>query len=248
MSATRILWRRDVRASYASLTGYLMLAVWLAASGWSFTQAVRRGEGGFVPLAALWAQVQAAWLPLLCAAATMRSFAAERSAGTLETLLTAPVREREVVFAKYAAALSSVGVGLLLTLTAPLLVLPRLAPALAGGVPFGPLAAGGLALLLQAALWTALGLLFSLVCRQQLLAAALTLLGAVALPNVLVTAGRFWSPLAAVSAAGFPSAGLAANMSVGLFELAPIISHAAATACLLFLSVRLLETRHFRTR
>jgi ABC-2 type transport system permease protein len=248
MSAVRILWRREVRATFGALTGHVMLAVWLAGSGWSFVLAVRNGEGGFLPLAVLWAQVQAVWLPLLCAAATMRSFAAERAAGTLETLLTAPVREREVVFAKYAAALTSVGTGLLLALVGPLLLLPHLAPALADGVSLVPLAAGCLALLLQAALWTAVGILFSLVCRQQVLAAALTLLAAAALPNVLASAGRFWPPLSALSAAGLPPPRLAADMASGFFALAPLVCHVAATACLLFLAIRLLETRHFRTR
>lgn len=248
MSATFILWRREVRATFSTLTGYAILAVWLVVSGWWFVLAVRRGEGGYAPLAVLWSQAQAVWLPVLCAASTMRRFAAERSAGTLETLLTAPVSEREVVSAKFAAALTGAGAGLLLALVGPLLVLPRLAPDLAGGISLAPLAAGCLALLLQAALWTALGTLCALVCRQQVMAAALTLLIAGALSRLPLMAGRFWQPLTALSAAGLPPERLAGDMAAGFLALAPIVCHLAATACLLFLTVRLLETRHFRTR
>jgi len=250
MSAGFTLWRREARAFFTSLTGYAMLAAWAMASGWGYVEALRQGEGGFTPLAVFWSQSQALWLPVLCAAATMRRFGAERSAGTLETLLTAPVRESDVVAAKYAAAMTVVGAGLLLSLTAPLLVLPWQAPALAhaGGVPLAPLVAGAAALLLQAALWTSLGLLFSLLCRQQALAAALTLLTAAVLPNMPAAASRFWPPLAVFAAAGFPPSRLAADMTTGLFSFAPLVCHLAATACVLFLTVRLLETRHFRTR
>lgn len=248
MSATIILWQREVRTTFTRLTGYAMLAVWLLASGWSFVLSVRHGEGGFMSLAVLWTQTQTIWLPVLCAAATMRRFSSERTAGTLETLLTAPLREREVVVAKYAAALTMAGVGLLLSLIGPLLVLPHLAPALAGGVPLTPLAVGSLALLLQAAFWTALGIFFALICRQQILAAALTLLMALALPDILTLNERLWRPLAVLSVAGLPPSRMSVDMAGGFFALAPMICHVAATAGLLFLAIRLLETRHFRTR
>jgi hypothetical protein len=38
------------------------------------------------------------------------------------------------------------------------------------------------------------------------------------------------------------------EMTAGLFSPTPIICHLAATACFLFLSVRLLESRRFCTR
>ena len=44
-------------------------------------------------------------LILLCPAMTMRLFAEERRAGTIETLLTAPVDSAGVVLGKFAAAL-----------------------------------------------------------------------------------------------------------------------------------------------
>jgi hypothetical protein len=80
------------------------------------------------------------------------------------------------------------------------------------------------------------------------MAAALTLLIAGALSRLPLMAGRFWQPLTALSAAGLPPERLAGDMAAGFLALAPIVCHLAATACLLFLTVRLLETRHFRTR
>ena len=60
------------------------------------------------------------WMPLLLiflvAALTMRSWAEERRAGTLESLLTAPLAPLALVMGKFLAALGLVALALLLTL------------------------------------------------------------------------------------------------------------------------------------
>lgn len=250
MSATYIIWRRETRSIFTSFAIYAKLSVWLMAFGWHYMQTLRYGEGDFTPLAIFWTQSMALWLPALCAAATMRRFAGESESGTLETLLTAPVNEVEIVSAKFWASMTVVVVGLLLSLIGPLIVLPRLAPALLNDSysQLLPILAGTLALLLQATLWVAIGLWFSLFCQHAVLSAGLTLIVTLILPNIPAIAGRIWTPMTMFTAAGLPSIRMAGDMTSGLFATAPLICHLAALGCTLFLTVRLLESRYFKNR
>src|SRR5207302_671212 len=53
---------------------------------------------------------------------TMRLFAEERTSGTIELLLTYPVRDGAVLIGKYFAALALYGILLVLTLVYPVLI------------------------------------------------------------------------------------------------------------------------------
>ena len=103
-------------------------------------------------------------IPLL----TMRSFAEERRLGTLELLWTYPLRDSQIVVAKFGACLAVVTLMLLATLVYPL-VLGRLYP-----VDAGPLLAGYLGLWLLAAACVACGLFLSSLTDSQLVAGAAT--------------------------------------------------------------------------
>lgn len=112
------------------------------------------------------------WLPLLLiflvAALTMRSWAEERSAGTLESLLTAPVRPIELVFGKFFASLSLVSIALLLTLPLPVTV------SLLGPLDWGPVIGGYVATIFLAAAYVAIGLYMSVRTDNSIVALILT--------------------------------------------------------------------------
>lgn len=107
----RLLWillKKELRAFFVSPVAYVVLALVMVLSGYSFRAALsilERGpsEGSIVQ----WMfQPNWFWLsyffvfPLL----TMRLFAEEKKMGTLETLFTTPVRAWQVVLSKYLAA------------------------------------------------------------------------------------------------------------------------------------------------
>jgi len=246
MTAAGVLFRREARAAFASVAFYVQTAAFLAASGWSLVEALRRGEGGFAQVPELWAGGVAFWLPFLAALATMRSFSAERASGTLETLLTAPIREAQVVRGKFQAALLVGLAGLALAVVAPAVALPRLSPLLAGGVSAGALAAGCAVLAVQLALWTAVGIFFSLVWQQQAAAAACSLFACLVAPRALEAALGAWFPSVAIAAAGFSAAGWAAEAATGLMALAPLVCHGVMVWGFLFLTTLLLEARQIR--
>src|SRR5712692_2845770 len=109
MLATLSLIRREFTAYFLSPIAYVVLAVFLFVTGHLFyltlTLLTAHGSQGIeYPMQMMLGDVQF-WLvflfipPLL----TMRLFAEERGSGTLEMLLTAPLRDWQVVLSKYVA-------------------------------------------------------------------------------------------------------------------------------------------------
>lgn len=103
-------------------------------------------------------------MPLL----TMRLFAEERRSGTIELLLTYPVRDGAVLMGKYLAALAMYGVMLAVTLVYPALVLYF------ARVEWGVLATGYLGLLLMGATFLAVGIFASSLTENQIVASVIT--------------------------------------------------------------------------
>lgn len=99
---------------------------------------------------------------------TMRLFAEERRAGTLETLLTAPLSVVEIVLGKYLAALCTY-VLLWLPTVLYLIILQR-----SGALDWRVAAAGYLGVVLVGAGYLAIGLLASAVTNSQFLALVVT--------------------------------------------------------------------------
>ncbi len=108
----RSLVRREFAAYFASPIAYVVLVVFLAVTGvlfaLTFDLLTTTGpEGTEWPMQTLFARLEF-WLvflvipPLL----TMRLLAEERSSGTLEVLMTAPLRDWQVVLGKYLACLA----------------------------------------------------------------------------------------------------------------------------------------------
>jgi ABC-type transport system involved in multi-copper enzyme maturation permease subunit len=108
----RSLVRREFAAYFLSPIGYVVLVVFLAVTGHLFAQTLglltaTGPKGTEWPMQTMFAD-ERFWLvflfipPLL----TMRLFAEERGSGTLEMLMTAPLRDWQVVLAKYFACLA----------------------------------------------------------------------------------------------------------------------------------------------
>ena len=114
------------------------------------------------------------WMPILLifltAAVTMRLWAEERRAGTLEFLLTSPVSPWALVFGKFLACLALVGISLLLTLPLPITV------SFMGPLDWGPVLGGYVATLFLAAAYIAVGLFVSGKSENQIVSLIATVL------------------------------------------------------------------------
>ncbi len=105
------------------------------------------------------------FIPLL----TMRSFAEERRTGSLELMLSQPLRGSDLLLGKYLGALLSLGICL------SILLVHGVVLAIVSRPDWGAAFAGLIGLLLLGALAAAVGILLSVLSRSQVEAAVLSL-------------------------------------------------------------------------
>ncbi len=119
------------------------------------------------------------WLPILfllfVPGLTMRVWAEERKLGTLELLMTFPVTVMQLVLGKFLACVAYLALVLVLTVGVPLTL------AAYGKLDWAPVIAGYMASLLFGSAFVAVGMFWSSVTREQIVALLLTLVTLVVL-------------------------------------------------------------------
>lgn len=112
------LFKKEIRAFLSSLIGYIAISVFLLLVGlflWILPTGSNILNNGYAGLDALFSL--APWVFLfLIPAITMRSFADEKKAGTIEFLLTKPLTDLQIILAKYFASVTLVLFSLLPTM------------------------------------------------------------------------------------------------------------------------------------
>lgn len=157
---------KETKALFTSPIAYALIAVFLLLMGYTFTAYL------FISRTATLIQsiFQASILLLLIVPViTMRLFAEERRNGTLELLLSSPVREIEIVLAKFLASMSVIVAMLALTLSYPITL------QILGNPDWGPVYSGYLGLVLLAGALVAIGLAISALTANQIVAATVSL-------------------------------------------------------------------------
>src|ERR1017187_5945531 len=112
------LLKKEIRSFLSSLIGYITIGVFLLVIGlflWVLQTDSNILENGYANIDGLF--IMAPWVFLfLIPAITMRSFADEKKAGTIELLLTRPLTDLQIILAKYFASVTLVLFSLLPTL------------------------------------------------------------------------------------------------------------------------------------
>ena len=110
--------QKEIRSFFGSIIGYLVILVYLLINGvflWLFPGNFNILDGGYASLGNLF--TISPWVFLfLIPALSMRLFADEKKAGTLEILLTKPLSDLQIILAKYVAGLFLLLLALLPTL------------------------------------------------------------------------------------------------------------------------------------
>jgi len=232
------LTQRELAASFFSPVAYIVAAVFLVATGYLFmTYTLVPGEEATLrPLLVYMAQILIFAIPLL----TMRTLADEFATGTIETLMTAPVTDTEVVLSKFLGAMVFY-VALLLTTILHVFILYRY-----GASGFGVIFWGYVGMLLLGALYVSVGVFASALTRHQLIAAiiatgilAVLTLGVQGLS--ILRGGAWRSVLGYVDVLRHFE-----DFSKGIVDSRAIIFFLSFTAFFLFLSVKVLESRRWR--
>ncbi|MBI2918396.1 MAG: ABC transporter permease subunit [Chloroflexi bacterium] len=226
--------KREVRTYFTSPIAYVVTAVFLVVTGYFFAadlltrqMANLRGflsPGSFVLLLVT---------PLL----TMRLFAEEQKLGTLELLLTNPVRDIEVVMGKYLGSLFTLLVMLVLTLYYPLLL------RMFGDPDLGPILTGYLGLFLLGSAMIAVGLLASSVTANQIVAAVLGL-GILILLWVVGSVGTAGALGSLLDYVALPRH--FTDFTLGVIDTKSVVYYLSVAAAFVFLTARSLEMRRWR--
>lgn len=112
------LLKKEIRSFLSSLIGYVVVAVFLLINGlflWVFPLDFNILNFGYAGLDSLFMLSPIVFL-FLIPAITMRSFSDEKKGGTIELLLTKPLSDFQIVFAKFLAGLLLMFISLLPTL------------------------------------------------------------------------------------------------------------------------------------
>jgi ABC-2 type transport system permease protein len=113
-----ILLKKEVSGFLSSLTGYIVIIIFLIITGlflWVLPLDFNILDFGYANLDSLFMLTPFVFL-FLIPAITMRMFSDEKKSGTIETLLTQPLTDTQIILAKYFAGLSLVIFSLLPTL------------------------------------------------------------------------------------------------------------------------------------
>jgi ABC-2 type transport system permease protein len=237
------IWRREMAASFLSPAAYVTMVVFFGLTGLIFWDAVKANVGTDEPPSAMLFAGVIFCLTILVTVVSMRLFAEEKRSGTLETLMTAPVTEAEVVLGKYAGALTFVLFSAAVPL-AYLFVLRALNPGMAH-LDRGALAGGCLITALLASFTLSVGLLVSLMTRNQI-AAAITCFCAIWLVLLAGSVGALAPPARAQIGQYLAAVNHIQDFSRGSVDTRPIVLYVSGTALMLFAAVRVLESARWR--
>lgn len=156
-----IIMKRELKSYFTSPVAYIVTALFLIIAGilfyssfFLYDRAELRRFFSSLPLL----------LSFFIPALTMRIFAEERRVGSIETLMTLPVTELDVVTGKYLASFIST-----LIMLAPTLfyILPTV---IFGSPDFGPIVGGYLGAVFLCASYTAIGVFATSVTKNQIIA------------------------------------------------------------------------------
>jgi len=215
----KAIFKREFKGYFSSPLGYIFIVIFLLASGWL---TLSRDFGRFLELRQASLDAFFAYIPwlfvVLVPAVAMRLWAEERKTGTVELLFTLPVTLEASYLGKFLAGWTFLGFSLLLS--APLVwQVERL-----GDPDWGTIVTGYLGCLLLAAAYLAIGMLFSAMTKNQVVAfilgtAATVVFLIIGLPQSLETIGNLFGGYAEQMVLSLSLADHFDTLTRGLLEL-----------------------------
>ncbi len=159
------IFKREFKSYFASPLGYIFVVIFLVGTGFL---TVSRDFGRFLELRQASLDPFFQFVPwimvILVPAVAMRLWAEERKSGTIELLLTLPITLEASYMGKFLAGWSFLAFSLLLTTPVAIIV------AWLGDPDWGTIFSGYLACVLLAGAFLAIGMLFSAMTKNQVVA------------------------------------------------------------------------------
>ena len=238
-----IVARREFRHYFVSPIAYAVALFLFVVLGILFYVNISFGlqTGQFTPDGRLVMGPMVTLLLLTVPFLTMRLIAEESATGTIELLLTAPIRDWELVLGKWLGAMGFIGLLLALTWIYPVLLHRMTTP----GIDQGVLVAAYLGVFLMVGAIVAIGVMVSAFFRNSLAAGFTTL----ALILILWVIGGLASGASGSSEiVRFLSFGdhLFDNLFQGVVDLGDVLYYVSLTVLSLFVGSQIVESRRWR--
>lgn len=231
--------KRELGSFFKSPIGYVVVPVYLLLSGlWFFVVGQNVFAGGQASMELFFGRMPLLFA-IICPAIAMRLLAEERGSGTIELLLTMPVRDSSVVIGKYLGALAILAITLLLTVPYAITV------AAVGPLDLGPVIAGYLGALLLGGMYLAIGLVASTATKNQIIALIVAVVICLALHFAADAIFAVPRSVARVIIAMSPTYHFE-QLSRGVIELRDVVYYLSIIGVLLVVSVQILESRKWR--
>ena len=228
--------KKELRTFFDSHIAYIVITVFLLICGWFFfsdlflvNQASMRNLFGIIPFIFMF------FVP----AVTMRLISEEKRSGTIEVLVTFPVRDHEIILGKFLAGLILIVVAVLLTLVYAITLSGI------GDFDFGSVVSGYIGLIFLGAAYLSIGIFTSSLTQNQIVAFITSFVIIFAL--FMLDKVLMFMPTLLASFLEYLSASYHfSNISRGVIDSRDVIYYLSLIFFFLFLAVRALENRKWR--
>ena len=245
-----VLLNREIKSFFYSPIAFVVLFFFLILTGFNFyvgVQLLNRGPGDLTVVEAIFNTVLF-WIGylLIFPLITMRTFSEEFKMGTIETLMTAPVRDWQVVLSKYFACLF-----FYLVLWLPTLLYFKVFEWVTGEQSAGAEGAyygSYLLLLLMGMFYISIGCLASVLTRNQIIAAVISFCAI----TMLLFGGLLSFILQGLTPGlrdlfeYFSAIEHMSQFSKGLFDSRPVVWYTSMTVFMLVVTHQAFQTRKWR--
>lgn len=230
--------RREFQGYFNSLIAYVFLVIYLLLTNWLFFRVFfLNGQASMRLMFDILPWVYLFFVPAI----TMRLWAEEKKVGTMELLMTLPVKDVEAVLGKFAAALGLLVLALVLTFPIPLIV------SLLGNLDFGPVIGGYVAAVFLGAAYLAVGVFVSSLTQNQIVAFILGVVIIFALYMFGSDIVLYSVPRPVASVLEYMSLGTHfESIGRGVIDSRDVIYYLSVIGFFLYLNVRSIESRKWR--
>jgi len=231
-----IFCKKELKSYFDSPIAYIIITIFLLISGWFFfsdlflvNQATLRNLFGIIPFIFMF------FIPAI----TMRLLSEEKKSGTIEILLTLPVKDHQIILGKFLAGMFLISVAVILTLVYAFTLFGL------GNLDFGSVASGYLGLILLGATYLSIGIFTSSLTQNQIVAFIISFMIIFVLyllDNVLIFVPGFLASVLEYLSVNYHFS----NISRGVIDSRDLIYYLSLIFFFLFLAVRVLSSRKWR--
>lgn len=238
MNKILTLTKKELNSYFNSPMGYIVISIFLLINGWLFIQ-------GFFLIGQASMRSFFDLLPILfmfiLPAVTMASWSEEKRSGTVEVLMTFPIKTSEAVLAKFLSGFVFLAVMLALTISIPIMISNL------GNPDRGVILAGYIGALLLGSAYISIGLWVSSITKNQIIS---FIVAVVIIFAFYIVGNSFILSSLPIEVAGigkFLSFGTHFNSILrGVISLADIIYYLSVIVFFLFLNARVVGLRNWK--